>query len=218
MKVANYKVSDLVHIAQQKLCGDKNFDPSDVNHVVAILGQRFCLEIQGAYELAEDGVASHLRILHGITQDRYWIHTGYSSEPFLSCIAASLLHREGSLQGCLSKLQEVCGGVVSPDGGQLAGRLFWSLAKDLLVRAKGDDLFVGSRAEEDWNVELNDCRIIPLLTYLEFLFGRHPWPQAALKTFKDAYVNFSHWAVLKEFIGTNMDRYGLLAENHSSEH
>ena len=86
---------DLVNSAMLKLCGSKEFVPSDVNHTIAVLGQRFALEIcfghPESVKYLERGVASHLRICLATTQDRMWLFTSYPSEPFLSCVAALTL-------------------------------------------------------------------------------------------------------------------------------
>ena len=44
-KESNYAAKDVVEVAQQKLRGSKFFASSDIKHTLAILGQRFGLEI-----------------------------------------------------------------------------------------------------------------------------------------------------------------------------
>ena len=209
MKDSKQPASELVTLAQQKLRGDKFFNPDDTKHMLAILGQRFGLEIcfghPEAVEHVKSGVANHLRICLATTEDRTWSFTCYPSEPFLSCIAASILHGStDTLRRCLESLQrKVFNGMISTDqAGELASRILWLLAKDLLVRAEGKNLFF-TGSPKKWSAMLNDCRMIPLLGYLEHVFGKHTWPSEALAAFDRAYINFSHWLDMDKNIGTN---------------
>ena len=227
MKESKYSTYEVVSVARQKLCGDKVFDPADTQHMLAILGQRFGLEIcfghPEAVEHVESGVASRLRICLTTTEDRTWSFTCYPSEPFLSCIAASILHGStDTLYFCLRSLQKkVYNGMISIDqAGELASRMLWLLAKDFLVRAQGKNLFFTDSPIPDWSATLNDCRMVPLMGYLEHVFGKQNWPPKALEAFKDAYINFSHWLDMDENIGTkdpNEVRYDLLTESRSSK-
>ena len=209
MKESKHPTSEVVAVVQQKLCGDKAFDPTDTKHMLAILGQRFGLEIclghPEAVKYVECGVASHLRICLATTEDRTWSFTSYPSEPFLSCIAAFILHGStDTLKICLQSLQrKIYNGMISTgQAGELASRILWLLAKDLFVRTKGNGLFFTNSVIPDWSATLNDCMAIPLMGYLEHVFGKQEWPRRALKAFEDAYVNFSHWLDMDKSIGT----------------
>ena len=142
-------VVDLVNLAMLKLCGSKKFIPNDVNHMIAVLGQRFGLEIcfghPESVKYLERGVASHLRICVSTTDDRMWSFTSYPSEPFLSCIAAFTLLGEEPVQKNKSHAQlktslqtlraKIYDGMVDKGkAGELVSRLLWLLAKDLFVR------------------------------------------------------------------------------------
>ena len=213
MKIGGYDVFDVVNLAEQKLYGARSFRPSDVNHLLAIVGQRFGLEISSSHPEAvthsEHGVASHMRVCLATSEDRKWSFTKYPSEPFLSCIAATVLHRSPDiLMTCLETLRrKVQDGMISTgqDSGELASRLLWLLAKDIFVRFEGGNLGISSQLERGWDMELTDCKMIPLSAYLTFLFGARSWPPQALEVFKDAYVNFSHWVEMDAPIATDDD-------------
>ncbi|KAI9568063.1 hypothetical protein HD554DRAFT_2172787 [Boletus coccyginus] len=82
--------------ASSKLCGGDEFDASKMSHVIAVLGQRFGLNVTFGHpdsvKHLESGVASHLRICLGTTLNHNWMFTSYPSEPLLSCAAARDLH------------------------------------------------------------------------------------------------------------------------------
>ena len=226
MKESNFPTYEVVAVARQKLCGDKVFDPADTKHMLAILGQRFGLEIclghPEAVKHVECGVASHLRICLATTENRTWSFTYYPSEPFLSCIAASLLHQSAdALEICLKSLQKrIYSGMISTgQAGELASRMIWLLAKDTYVRAEGKGLFFTDSPIPDWSTTLNDCRMIPLMGYLEHVFGKRSWPLEALEAFGNAYINFSHWLDMDKNIGTKDKdevRYGVLVDSRFS--
>ncbi|KAG1858852.1 hypothetical protein F4604DRAFT_1930908 [Suillus subluteus] len=106
-------------LAAQKLCKSKMFNPQDINEALAVLSQRFGLDIcfghPNAVSYLKKGVASHLRVCFSTTEDRSWAFTGYPSEPLLSFVAA-IRHPEGQC-------------------GELASRLLLLLVKDMYVRS-----------------------------------------------------------------------------------
>ncbi|KAI9566675.1 hypothetical protein HD554DRAFT_2174092 [Boletus coccyginus] len=189
--------------ASAKLCGGDEFDPSKTGHVIAVLGQRFGLNVTFGHpdsvEHLESGVASHLRICLATTMDRNWRFTSYPSEPLLSCVAARSLHAvPGKLKIALGTLLKAVNSGMIDVGqrGELASRLLWLLAKDLFVRTQAK---VVNNIPSSWDEHLIDCQMIPVVDWLEFIFGTQMWNaddnQASLAhdMFKDAYINFSHW-------------------------
>ena len=212
LKNGGYAVSDVVNLAEDKLCGAHSFRPSDVNHLLAVLGQRFGLEISSSHSEAvthvEHGVANHMRVCLATGEDRKWSFTKYPSEPFLSCIAASVLHRSSdTLKSCLETLRRKVDDRLVSNGqaDELASRLLWLLAKDILARVEDGNVGISAQLEWGWDAELIDCKRISLIAYLTFLFGARSWPSEALKVFKDAYVNFSHWVEMDAPIATDDD-------------
>ncbi|KAG1762193.1 hypothetical protein EDD22DRAFT_892969 [Suillus occidentalis] len=127
--------------------------------------------------------------------------TGYPSEPLLSCVAAILLHRApNSLVNALmvldSKVED--GMVKIGQRGELASRLLLLLAKDLFVRKNPSS---GETMEID--AELIDCQKVSVIDFLEYLFGKTFWlnlADQAKAAFQHAYINFSHWVSMSEFI------------------
>ena len=193
--------------ASSKLCGGYTFDASKTSHVLAVLGQRFGLNVTFGHpdsvEHLENGVASHLRICLATTPDRNWRFTSYPSEPLLSCVAASDLHgRPGRLGLALeSLLKAVNAGMIDiGQRGELASRLLWLLAKDLFIRTQAK---IVNKMPSTWEEHLIDCQMIPVVDWLEFIFGPQIWDEGdtqaslARKMFKDAYLNFSHWVCME---------------------
>lgn len=51
--------------------------------------------------------------------------------------------------------------------------------------------------------ELLDCQNVSVIEFLEYLFGTAFWSEAgeeAETAFEDAYIKFSHWISMEEFI------------------
>jgi len=153
----------------------------------------------GSVELLENGMASHLRICLSITLDQTWRFTSYLSEPLLSCVAAINLH--GTAQSLEKSLEELldlikAGMIDMGQRDELASRLLWLLAKDLFIRTRHG---VVTTFPSTWDEHLIDCQMIPVVDWLEFIFGSRIWDrdntQASLarKMFENAYLNFSHW-------------------------
>ncbi|KAG2116779.1 hypothetical protein DEU56DRAFT_984909 [Suillus clintonianus] len=202
-------IGDILKSAAHKLLKSTFFDPSDTNQALAVLSQRFGLDIcfghPDAVSYVEKGVASHLRICFSTTQDRSWTYTGYPSEPLLSCVAADLLHSgtTTSLEGALGVLKEkVDGGMVNiGQSGELVSRLVLLLAKDMYVRGHlSEGTIHHLRYKGSGDAELMDCQKVSVLDFLRYLFGKEFWPLRANTAFRHAYINFSHWVSMSELI------------------
>ncbi|KAG2047170.1 hypothetical protein BDR06DRAFT_964261 [Suillus hirtellus] len=209
--VGKRPISEVLELAAQKLCKSITFNANEANQALAILSQRFgldiCLGHPDAVSYLEKAVASYLRICFSTTEDRMWSFTGYPSEPILSCVAAVILHRTpGDVDNVLSILKKkIDGGMVEiGQSGELASRLLLLLAKDLFVRKDPpngviqDLLYYGSG-----DAELIDCRKVSVIDFLEYLFGETFWSRTVVEAkaaFQHAYINFSHWVSMTEFI------------------
>ncbi|KAF9239629.1 hypothetical protein BU15DRAFT_74483 [Melanogaster broomeanus] len=207
-------VQEIQNLARHKLCGGSKYDPGTTRHALAILGQRFGLDIcfghSEAVEHTESLVASHLRICITVTEDRRWSFTTYPSEPYLSCVAASLLHeksemRDETLRVLMKKVND--GMIDMGQSGELASRMLWLLAKDLLVRTRhSPDVFLDEANGKEWDGELIDCQEVSVWDFFKFLFGDDFWTkagQSATAAFEGAYVNFSHWISMDSNIRRN---------------
>ena len=194
----------------------------DQNHL-AVLAQRFGLDIyfdhKEAASLIENAIASRGRICLGTTEDRTWSFTTYPSEPFLSCIAANILHTSPEVRAkiLMTTMRKVKTGLIEVGKtGELANRLIFLLGKDLYIRQLAQDfsetLFSPNYDSEDESdsrataleSECFDCKMVPLIGYLEYLFGSSFWGGSeaeAKKLFANAYINFSHWVSMKDNIG-----------------
>jgi len=197
-------IAEIFNLATQKLCGAAAYNTADSHQVLAVLAQRFGLEVcfghREAVEYVESSVASHLRVCITTTEDRLWSYTTYPSEPFLSCAAAFLLHISGdALDAALNTLQtKVENGMIDiGQRGELVSRFLWLLAKDLFVLGKQEHGSTFARGTgEGFGAELIHCQMISVVDFFKFVFGGGFWDHVASdakEAFTDAYVNFSHW-------------------------
>ena len=179
---------------------------------LAVLAQRFGLDIyfdhKEATSLIENAVASHGRIRLATTEDRTRTFTMYPSEPLLSCVAANLLHESPKVRNriCMTLNEKVKAGLIEVGKtGELANRLIFLLGKDLYARQSVQDFPVPLLTPNvSLESELFDCKMVPLIGYLEYLFGTSFWGETeaeAKALFADAYINFSHWVPMKDNIG-----------------
>ena len=192
-----FSPEQILELAREKLCGERKFVP-DNNQALAVLGQRFGLDIAHGHESAsthaEMGITDHLRVCIKMTEDWSWCETTYPSEPIVSCAAASLLHEGDHLDRSLSKLEEmVRNGIIDTQLETLLGRLLWLLAKDLFVRKTNASEIIYANAQSE--PELLDCQPVSVVEFFAFMFGQRIWEMApqAREAFRNAYVNFSHW-------------------------
>lgn len=220
---------EIIHIATQKLLGAKSFLPSNPNHALAVLGQRFGLDVAFGHPDSvahlESAVASHLRVCIATTADRVWRFTSYPSEPLLSCVAAEILHQAPDhLTSSLSTLQERAnkGMIDIGQRGELASRLLWLLGKDLYVRTKvhpGPGVSnTTKKGERVGKLDMNliDCQMIKVIDFFTFLFGVRFWSfpgaEKARTAFEHAYVNFSHWVPMEQDIaGKSSEKFKWVA-------
>ncbi|KAG1777972.1 hypothetical protein EV702DRAFT_1196772 [Suillus placidus] len=210
-------IDGVVELAAQKLCKSKTFDPKVTNQALAVLSQRFGLDIcfghPDAVSYIETGVASHLRVRFSTTEDRIWSFTGYPSEPLLSCVAAILLHETPNhLKQALQVLREKAdsGMVEIGQSGELTSRLLLLLAKDLFIRHEpSQDVIQDLHYNRRGDAELLDCQKVSVIEFPEYLFGMTFWSKAGEDA---AYINFSHWVPMTEFISPPDDSEHTTAE------
>ena len=198
----------MLRLAEEKLAPGRPGREED-DHL-AVLAQRFCIDIffnhKEASSYVETAVASHGRICLSTTEDRAWSFTTYPSEPFLSCAAARIFHKSSVYQKKVltTLMKKVRSGLIDiGKTGELANRLIWLIAKDNYVR-KTQVLTVPSLVSE----EFADCRRIPVIGFLEHVFGDSFWStigegrgEEVKAEFNDAYINFSHWVSMKSIMG-----------------
>lgn len=211
-------IANLESLAQEKLAPGSEKNNQDEENHLAVIAQRFGLDIYFHHEeaaaLVENAVASHGRICLAMTQDRTRNFTAYPSEPFLSCIAAKILHKSPKARDkILTTLKEkVNSGLVELGRtGQLVNRLIFLLGKDLYTRQRlgmQDFSLTVSQNDNpaDPEAELSDCKMVPIVGYLEYVFGKSFWdtvedPDKAKNLLANAYINFTHWVPMKHNIG-----------------
>lgn len=194
-----------IDLARHKLVNARFDDspPDGAQASLAILSQRFALDVcfghPDAVEFMDEAIASHLRVCLGTTEDRTWVFTTYGSEPLLSHVAASALHASPSAFDVLrTKLSS--GMIEKGKSGELACRLLLLVGKDVFLRR----IYAKRKILE--TDELLYCLPVPLLDYLEALFGPKIYPadesaaKAVKRAFENAKVNFSHWISMSEKI------------------
>ncbi len=197
----------MIAAASLKLTNGEKFDDRSLDHVFTVLSQRLCIEPvvvnSEAIELAERSVASHMRLITGISDDRRTLYTYSPSEPILVLGAIDILHnpeddkRLGQVLGTFSK--QLCSAGLVENGliGELGARILLLLARDFaapMVRGRGRNLL----------------KPVPLLTVIDTLFGNTIWAgedrTEYVKAFGAAHVNFTHWIVTKDPLPEMPDR------------
>ncbi|KAH7904560.1 hypothetical protein BJ138DRAFT_1166310 [Hygrophoropsis aurantiaca] len=216
--VAPSDIGRVISLARAKLCNSSIFNANDPDQALAVLSQRFCLGVcldhAEAVQYVDTAVASHLSVCTSVTDEQHRKHTSYPSEPFLSCVAAGLVHHSPeSLENILRVLiAKIDSGMLDiGKSGELASRLLWLLAKDVYVRTvfRADITGLCTGGEKP---EFIDCSGVPVIDFLESVLG-DPFTQALENTaakggkeaFQGACINFSHWVTMEELI-TQQDR------------
>lgn len=217
-------VDQTLATAAIKLCKTTSPELFRLHQGLAVIGQRFGLNITDGHiqsvTYQQKAVQSHLSVYLETSSTRIWPRTIYPSEPLLSCAAARLLH-EGQFNLCdgLYRVQaELQGGLIDKvQRVGLVGRLLLLLAKDLHVRSMPG---LALQSCIDWKTELLDCKRVPVVDFLEFLFGA-VLEDDAKQRFEHWHVNFSHWISMREsieFQSTDRARYVILSASKVSSH
>ena len=201
-----------MQLAWEKLC-PRNPMATTADDL-AVVAQRFGLDVYFDHKesvfFIENAIVSHARICLGTTESRMWSFTAYPSEPFLSCAAAQVLHQSTQDQNRILRtlMEKVKIGLVEVGRtGELANHLLWLLAKDFLVRKTLQVPFLPLPGSQSLSLEseLADCTMIPVVEYLQYVFGEPFWssvaPAGAEDLFANAFINFSHWVAMKSEIG-----------------
>ncbi|KAF8321931.1 uncharacterized protein EI90DRAFT_3078526 [Cantharellus anzutake] len=187
----------LVDLAVWKLIAGEEFNAGSRDHVFAVLAQRICLDPvlsnAEAIELANRSVSHHMRLLAGISTENAMFFTHSPSEPILALGAASILYdpdpmASGRLPQVLRTLsQDLCHAGLIEKGlmGELAARFLLLTARDYAAPS------------QEGHRNLRD--LVPLLGFLQSLFGPIIW-DAFQESFSNAFVNFTHWAVTRDFL------------------
>ncbi|QRV97706.1 U3 small nucleolar RNA-associated protein 14 [Ceratobasidium sp. AG-Ba] len=213
MAQSDVSMKQVLDLAGEKLTSSVVFDPTDHNQVLAVIGQRFLLDIcpgqHDSMKILQDGISSHLRICLGVSPDRNLIETAYPSEPLLSCAAATRLYPGGmkvrkltlnaiATALCTVKTAVLGHTVARGNDGQLASRLVFLLSKDLATRRYQRQVLSPPFALS--SDELLDCKPVPVTIFLEHTFGSAKLTEDSSTLLNGWYVNFSHWIAASESI------------------
>ncbi|KAF8328823.1 uncharacterized protein EI90DRAFT_3063695 [Cantharellus anzutake] len=191
----------LVKLAAYKLTAGKGFFAMNLHHVLSVLAQRLCLNLvlasAWASELAVQGVSRHMRLLTGFkfSADNAIFCTHSPSEPILAMGAARILYHPRAPKGRLPSVLQTLSKSFCSEGliergrrGELAARFLLLIARDYAAPIDNE----GHR---------NLLKPVRLLDVLRMLFGDNDWCDQSFKTaFSDAFVNFTHWSVTKDFL------------------
>jgi hypothetical protein len=189
---------DMINTASLKLTNGEKFNDQSLDHVLTVLSQRLCIDPivvnSEAIELADRSVASHMRLITGISDDRRTLYTYSPSEPILVLAADNILHNpedDKRLGRVLDTFSErLCSAGLVEKGliGELGVRILLILARDFAAP------MVGRRR--------NLLSPVPLLTVIDTLFGNTTWTGEHrtdyVEAFRAAHVNFTHWIVTKD--------------------
>ncbi|KAI6033294.1 hypothetical protein EDC04DRAFT_2605046 [Pisolithus marmoratus] len=143
-------------------------------------------------KFAASAVASFLRICISIAEDRNWSLTTYPSEPFFSCVAALLLHKECNLD----MFPEVLWGKI--------------LSRMIDVGKSGESSSQSRMGESGiWS---SLTVIISVIEYCRFLFGENCWDTVG-KEAKDVFRDPLHCpllplSVMEEMISVSKNATG----------
>ncbi|KAB5590113.1 hypothetical protein CTheo_6455 [Ceratobasidium theobromae] len=182
----------ILETAQEKLCNNQGFDVTDLDQVLAVFGQRFCLDIcfghLKAVELQTQSVSAHLRICLDTTSNRIWQTTVYPSEPLLSSAAAGLMYPKNNPEDTLAFALECLANAIVDRAveigkkGELVSRLLFLFGKDLCIRSPSLlPEFNRPKRAAKWQ----DQEVMDLTKDVEDMF--EGW-----------YINFSHWISMEK--------------------
>jgi hypothetical protein len=192
----------LVDLAALKLTNTEKFNTENMNHVLAVLSHRLCIDplmtSSEATKLADRSIADHMRILTGFSCEGKNFHTSCPSEPLLTLGAVDLLHNEKD-SGFLGRVLNTLTDKLCKDGliekglmGELASRTLLLLARDMAAPTKPN------------GVGRDLLKPVLLMNFLDVLFGNETWCHSKPKrdnftdTFESTYVNFTHWALTRD--------------------
>lgn len=185
-------------MATMKLLQAPAFDNTRSSQALAVLAQRFCIDVTfhhpKAAKFLDKAVASHMRFCISISEDRQWKFTAYPSEPILSHCAAEVMWTSPSvMEKIFVRLDEKLRSGMIDKGkqGELITRILTSFAKDLCIM----DLPVPPPPSDHFK----HCQSVRVVDWLEKLFGPKFWPAdesqctLAKTAFEGAKINFTHW-------------------------
>ncbi|CAE6537032.1 unnamed protein product [Rhizoctonia solani] len=213
-------VSHVFYFAMEKIGAYAVPEKSIVPNLAAIgvrIGLNFNLVTQASRSMEATHVNSYMRVIYAMPEHREYMRTGSPSEPILAEGAAMHLEKRserfmetGILEAGPRILADSCnvGLLEGDERGELCGRLLLTIAHDLVIQELPDS----GESETIYH------RPIPVLAFLRALFAK-PHHDALLnatpvhfnvsseglneprileEAFKNAYVSFSHFAVVND--------------------
>lgn len=190
-------------LARQKLAPNQKIEPAAKIAWVSILVMlKFDLSEQYSKTMSSELVESFMRIVFCIPKHRQFMHTGTPSEPILAEAAAHLIEKHNV--NMLDVLEDAFDGglIAKGDRGEI-------LARHLFISAQHR----AARKAKVTNSGFFYHRPLPLLDFLQALLTPEAYNTVCKATpvddsedttplevaFKDAYVNFSHFALAGDF-------------------
>lgn len=181
-----------------------------MDNPASLILPRYCLRFDagrlGAQAFLEKTMTS-LFSVYGTRQGHspVWMQAAYPSEPFFANLCASQLHQDEdvlgeALRGLYHGLDR--GYILAEPDDRLETRLLLLSCKDIVAERLPRLPTSDARL-----TELTYCRMVPVTSFLETMFGPHCLPSdqesshRARTIFAHAYVNFSHWILADTEIG-----------------
>lgn len=207
--MAFYKTEDLPNLAAAKLLKNfRAFEPEDFNandtqHVLAVWSSRVRLDTiihsTEATKITDTAVASHMRILTGLSPERTYRYSCSPTEPILALGAATVLlsHKDHYPKSIDALAKELVTSYIDKGRfGETVARVALICARDIATIRDG-----------------SLTKPIPLLQFLNTLLGSdwglHGMQKAEKEAFEESfcnsYVNFTHWTKTNDTIDRDTD-------------
>jgi hypothetical protein len=194
----------MLEAARLKLTNADPFSNRSVDHILAVLSQRLCVDpvLVGseAMELADRSVAHHMRLLTGVSLDHRAFYTYSPSEPILTLAAAEIIYCEDKPWARIldNFSNDLCKAGLVEKGllGELGARTLLLIARD----------FTAPKSDRQPDL----LQLVSLLKFLDTLFGNKVWcgnerPNFE-RAFGEAFINFTHWVATKDQLPQNPDQ------------
>ena len=179
----------------------------NADNPISVLLPRYCLRFDTGHPMARPLLEKTISKMFAVYSPRrrsgpVWMHASYPSEPFLANLCAERVHGdEFLLQAALRDLRFWLdrGLILTEPHHRLESRLILLSCKDCIAERLPE---IGT-----YDIELRYCRMVPVIDYLEALFGPECWPSdegshsKVKAAFPHASVNFSHWIMMDTELG-----------------
>ncbi|KAG8738463.1 hypothetical protein FRC10_006809 [Ceratobasidium sp. 414] len=192
---SNMPPRQVLEIAGQRPCGQLKLNLGDLHQALAVVGQRFRLDIRCGSHFIKSGFQVTFGCASGLAKavNCWKPHIPQNPYPTSGDFFATIGGAFGQLKAAV-----LDGTIHKGLEGELVSRLIFLMGKDVAIRT-----LHGTPASEasttpgldtsSMSGELLDCQPLPVVEYLTVLFGENALDQEARHIFDGWHVNFSHW-------------------------